>query len=762
MSLVNLRIVLSLCLLPVLARPCPAGEWRFGPGQEYPGLVGSARHSAVWDPDGVGPQEPVLVVAGFVRGVCETGARFVMTWDGSHWASFDNGLWESGVLVQSLFVHKGDLYLGGEFYTESAVPYTIARWNSVEWEPMNLGDDGSVNCFCEHGGDLIVGGNFSDIGGISAENIARWDGAQWWALGAGLPETANDGVKNLVSSPEGILASGRIVGILDPADGIHDRIVRWDGVSWSAFAQNLRSTYSVLDFAVAGGAVYACGLFLFESTTATARTVVWDGAAWQPVGAPGSTVAVSLFVLNDELYAGGSKVHKWTGESWVPSGPNTTVTGIEELQWFREAWVILGSFSTVNGLSTVAHRIAFEDTAKQLWAPACTGLSGGVWCIARYQNDVVVAGDFQRIGSQFVGYIAKWDGAEWTPLSSGLSAPTPTLVSSMTTFEDDLYVCGSIRTAGGMPVDGIAKWDGSTWSAVGTGVDHSFGTLRVHDGALYAAGSGTGACVSVWDGVSWSSVGPEMRGTVSAMTFFDGKLTVAGRIAVDGGALKLQVVQLSGNMWVQLGTSVWNPSPAASIATLLEWNGGLYAGGTFGVADGIEAQNVALWNGEFWEPVGQGFNNSVRTLAQYGGALYAAGNFSKSGPLDVFSIARWNGTRWNALDSTRFVTWSSVASPYGIVDLEADEELLVAGYFNEMSPLRTVGYWARWYEASLPACGGDANGDLFVDGRDLSVLLSNFGDDSASESSGDFNGDGTVNGLDLSVLLLTYGQSCTN
>jgi len=59
-----------------------------------------------------------------------------------------------------------------------------------------------------------------------------------------------------------------------------------------------------------------------------------------------------------------------------------------------------------------------------------------------------------------------------------------------------------------------------------------------------------------------------------------------------------------------------------------------------------------------------------------------------------------------------------------------------------------------------PACGGDANGDLVVDGADLSVLLTMFGQTTTPGNGADFNNDGIVDGADLSILLSRFGISC--
>jgi len=59
-----------------------------------------------------------------------------------------------------------------------------------------------------------------------------------------------------------------------------------------------------------------------------------------------------------------------------------------------------------------------------------------------------------------------------------------------------------------------------------------------------------------------------------------------------------------------------------------------------------------------------------------------------------------------------------------------------------------------------PGCLGDANADGLIDGRDVSVLLSQFGTPVTPGTGADFNADGVVDGRDLSVLLAAFGSSC--
>jgi len=55
------------------------------------------------------------------------------------------------------------------------------------------------------------------------------------------------------------------------------------------------------------------------------------------------------------------------------------------------------------------------------------------------------------------------------------------------------------------------------------------------------------------------------------------------------------------------------------------------------------------------------------------------------------------------------------------------------------------------------SCHGDCNGDRRVDGRDLNIVLHNYGSDDGWITRGDVNDDGKVNGGDLIVVVSTYG-----
>jgi len=64
------------------------------------------------------------------------------------------------------------------------------------------------------------------------------------------------------------------------------------------------------------------------------------------------------------------------------------------------------------------------------------------------------------------------------------------------------------------------------------------------------------------------------------------------------------------------------------------------------------------------------------------------------------------------------------------------------------------------FTSPLPACAGDANGDLKVDGMDLSAVLAKFGQEMPPLTGPNLNGDSIVDGSDLSILLSAFGNVC--
>jgi hypothetical protein len=70
----------------------------------------------------------------------------------------------------------GDLVAGGRFTAAGPVSASrIARWDGAAWSPLGAGVNGSVNALAVvPGGDLAIGGEFTSAGGAVCAFLAQW------------------------------------------------------------------------------------------------------------------------------------------------------------------------------------------------------------------------------------------------------------------------------------------------------------------------------------------------------------------------------------------------------------------------------------------------------------------------------------------------------------------------------------------------------------------------------------------------------------
>jgi hypothetical protein len=272
---------------------------------------------------------------------------------------------------------NGDLVAGGKFTTAGGVSANnIARWNGSTWAALGSGVNDTVWALAVlPNGDLVAGGNFSNAGGIGTSPIARWNGSTWAALGTGV--SRNDGTPALVFAlsvlPNGNLVAGGYflrAGFLNA-----NNIARWNGSTWAALGSGLSRSDTLPP------AVYALSLL-----------------------PNGDLVAGGDFTIAGGLTA--NRIARWNGSSWAAlgSGLNGEVDVVAVLP--NSDLMAGGSFTTAGGL--IANRIARWNGAA--WSALGTGLSGGnVFALAVLPNsDLVAGGTFSTAGGIVAPFIAKW------------------------------------------------------------------------------------------------------------------------------------------------------------------------------------------------------------------------------------------------------------------------------------------------------------------------------------------------------------------
>ena len=480
------------------------------------GTNGWVRTFEVFD-DGGGA---ALYAGGYFTISDEQLTPFVARWDGLGWSPVGPGL--DGV-VESLCVYDDGagpaLHAGGLFQSSGGTPVArIARWDGGSWSPLGAGlnpglfgsgdalavwDDGN-------GEALFVGGYFTVAGDVPASHVARWDGAAWSSCERGL----DGAVYALTTHDDGFGPALYAGGAFEHGSGreLH-RVGRWQAGAWHPLGDGLDGDVNALcSFDDGSGpALFVGGGFTTAGRTPAKNLARWDGSGWSEVGGGVNGTVLAMLVHDDgsgpALYVAGffdqvgtlsaASIARWDGSTWSCLGP--VGSGVTSGS---------GSFATARSLCV------FDDGS----GPA-----------------LYVAGSFFLAGGVSSRDLSRWDGATWSTVGTGVSSSGAYALS----VHDDgsgpaLYLGGQINLAGGIPVNSIARWDGATWSAVGSGVGTAFVEIRTlasfDDGkgpALYAGGDFLSAGGSAaphfarWKAGNWQPMGMGLSDAAYAMHVHD-------------------------------------------------------------------------------------------------------------------------------------------------------------------------------------------------------------------------------------------------
>jgi hypothetical protein len=313
--------------------------------------------------------------------------------------------------------------------------------STVVTNVTQLGQMDAVSVILPVGSVYYVGGYFSKIGGISANNIAMYNPQTniWSPLGSG----TNNSVSNMVMDTNNRLY---IVGNFTEAGNVPcNRIAIWDGNRWSPLGSGIQTQYggpSQIGFY--DGMLYVSGGFSSAGDVpGTARIAMWDGNKWYSVG--GGLQNNNIWVMKagwDGIYIGGQFYNQPTIDGRSSNG---------FIRWDGKAWRWVGDFDL--GVTSV-------------------------WI--RSPTEMYIGGRFTKINGQTINRIARWDGNKWNSLGNGLSDVVNVL------YMDQTYLY-----AAGQFTDRLTRWDGQTWSPMGvtfSGKWDSIYTMVVLKNKIYIGG----------------------------------------------------------------------------------------------------------------------------------------------------------------------------------------------------------------------------------------------------------------------------------
>jgi hypothetical protein len=192
---------------------------------------------------------------------------------------------------------SGKLYVGGYFTAiVTVLANNMAQWDGSTWSALGSGLDGPVFALAVSGNDLYVGGEFTNAGGSAANFIAKWNGSAWSALGSGLDWT----VYALAVSGGDLYVGGDFTSAGGSAA---NRIAKWNGSAWTTLGTGL--DWTVYALAVSGGDLYVGGVFTQAGGSAATGIAKWNGSACKSLGSSLDGTVFALAVSGSDLYVGG-------------------------------------------------------------------------------------------------------------------------------------------------------------------------------------------------------------------------------------------------------------------------------------------------------------------------------------------------------------------------------------------------------------------------------------------------------------------------
>ena len=637
--------ILLACVVSAAASaqsPCPA-DWNGPLG--VPGTDGSIVAFKVWDPDGAGPRQPLLVVVGSFRTVGNTLASNVALWDGVAFESIGAGV--NGYVSSVEVDRNNNLFVAGRFSASAGnALHNIASWDGAAWRSLAGGTQDLVNTLLlDTDGSLLIGGYFTLVDGRPMNHIARWTDAAWQPLGPGVIGE----VKSMARGPGGVTV------VTNDTSSTYRRLFTWNGSQWTdnttAIASQINSIVTL-----ANGNAALSGAF------GTLGSVVeWNGTSFSSLGLFSGNTAIPLAVLPDGLLyvlniASGfdaasnplAGVARRVGTQWQQFAPFNYTSNTAQL--YQGKVVIGGNFGQYDGDRRIPG-FATQSASGWVAPPVGVDFNDVRAAIELPDHSVVVGGYFNTIGGVSANCVAKRTPSGFQALGTGIGGY---IVRCLAVLPDGSVVAaGEFTTSGsGAPLAHIARWNGTSWQPMGGGLDGNVYSLQLAaDGSLYAAGafsnSGTSAVSKVarWNGSAWTPLGSGVAGNVYALCPSpDGSMFVGGSFSTAGGNPAVGVARWNGTSWSAVGTGVGG----TVYALALDEQGTLYAGGSLSSTGG-NLFGIAKYDG-LWSQVGGGlYGGNVYALRFLpDGRLLAGGSFLSGADRDLHAVAVFDNGQWQA------------------------------------------------------------------------------------------------------------------
>ncbi|TVR96906.1 MAG: hypothetical protein EA418_04445 [Wenzhouxiangellaceae bacterium] len=676
-----------------------------------------------------------LYVAGSFGEAGDTPVFNIARFDGSGW----HAVGETGNIewIEGLLATEDRLYVTGSFSAIGGqTSRRIAAWDGKTWigiNPQPLSPDApqpSIHAMAKFNGELIVGGQIAEIGGVAVNNLARFDGSQWHPLDNGTTDGVNGIVRALQVFQDHLIVAG---GFSEAGGEPANRIAAWNGEAWGGLAVANNGfdgpilTLALFNGQVAAGGEFSGGLSFFGGHGSWTQAIdLFNVRVIQDVGfltALDHLLVVSGTSILDTPTVGQAAVYLYHPSGfWTAAGERFQRRLFDFVSGFPVSFFGFGNTLLAGGFRMWAPNV--KDAAVysywdgESWRgadfipdPSFTRAHQFI----EFQDELYLAGSFLTVNDQTFNGIARFDGENWQPLPGpagiGLErdspAPTPTL--SMIEYQGQLVIGGPFDRAGGLPADGLARWDGETLRPFDAALDGKpsglIRTMAVVGDTLYLGGSLQWSSddrifLAGFNGEEWlprpGSDGPRLNNSVLRMTEFKGELVLTGFFSRVDDEYVGSAVRFDGTEFLRFpGVPSEAPTQGQggiSFSDFIADGDDLVIAGLMSLDDGPYEYQIIRWDGENWgerlPDIAPVFSDRVwsgaRWLTRLNGQLHALASFERDGIINFAEVFAFDGEAWHPIipppEQLPTSAWSVPARINSAAWL--DDQLMLGGEFS--------------------------------------------------------------------------------
>lgn len=739
--------------------------WSADQAQNFAGTNGTVHAAVSFDPDGPGPQQELLVIAGpFTIAGSTQQLAGLAAFDGQQWIPMDGPAFDAP--PKQLHVIQGRLYATGGFVRRHDEPgQGVAEFDVEGWvwravagdSGVSGGVNGTVVDSDVLGNELVVAGSFTMAGTnpeIPARNIAAWNGQTWREVG--VQESSGNG--GLDQAPSEIVAyeNTKILARSSTWNLLENGT--WRQLPSPGFNMNRLHVVNqrptvLFDELMAGTHLFGAYQWNPQGWTLAAQRTQQSfdlapalsysiSARYQP-NRPG---AFALSVHSGRFATGPAIATLTTNEG---TDPNTNpFAGTNAILW-RGQPVITGDFDWFERIPS--SNIITRTNGN--WQPLHAGTSGPASKLLNLETGIIAVRSRFIEANFTTADIFKLDSSSNWSLLSPESIQSPCIFQDMVEYQGKPVVSGDFNivtppSTQAQPSN-LIMFNGTRWVSLLS--NFQLNEIFIHEGQLHATG-GTPFRVSKYIESSgqWETVPWQITSITDSVTV-DGTLHAFIRTATQPVDTLSKLV---GTQWVSL------PSPPSGwIAYDLASNDReLFVAMRIDSGSLGSSHFIASWDGTQWTTLGpiappSRSTRSFTDIITWSGDLYASGQYLNVGELSAAKLARWDGQQWwdvgadlKRRSGTRGAVYSLAPGSTSLAlsgDFETAGEHVAAGFVQLQRP--------------TGACAIDLNCDWGIDGSDVEAFFVLY---EAGNIRADLDDSGDISNDDIVTFFTAFANGC--